>query len=182
MAPPLIEEQSKEERLEIARRYRAQRERELRALAAQGIEGAGPDEIEAAGEFSTVPTESIASIPGLGIFLVPIAKRRAAKLGLTPQALVAITGDRVHVLRMRPAGIRHEVTAVEPGRSWPRDQVTATNAGRAFMREKIELRVDGEAEGSESLLLYAPTLKTSPWSARVVRLLGAEAPDPIDLG
>lgn len=172
-----IDEQSKEERLEIARRYRERRGRELRELAARGIEGAGVDSIEAAGEFSTVPTESIASIPGLGIFLVPIARRRAAKLGLTPQILIAVRSDRVDALKMRPAGIRHAVTRIDPGRCWPRAEVAVEAAGPAFMREKFELRVEGE----EPLMLYAPTLKTNPWSADVVRLLGGEAPPPIDL-
>lgn len=178
MTPPLNDEQSQEERLAIARRYREQRGLELRQLAASGIAGAEPDSIEAAGEFSTVPTESIASIPGLGIFLIPIAKRRAAKLGLTPQVLVALTAEQVHVLKLRPAGIRRPLAEIEPGRSWPRAEVQVEAAGRAFMREKFELRHGEEPP----LLLFAPSLKTNPWSAAVIRLLGGEAPEPLDLG
>ncbi len=147
-------------------------------MAAGGLEGPDAAPVEVAGEFNTVPTESIASIPGLGIFMIPIARRRAAKLKLTPQILLAVTSDRVHALKMRPAGIRHPVTQVEPGRSWPRGQVRAERAGRAFMRDKIALQI-GEPE---PLMLYAPSLQTNPWSAEVVRLLGGEAPEPLDLG
>jgi hypothetical protein len=47
------------------------------------------------------------------------------------------------------------------------------------MRDKVLLHVP---DAGEPLTLYAPSLRTSPWSAEVVRLLGGEAPDPLDLG
>jgi hypothetical protein len=46
------------------------------------------------------------------------------------------------------------------------------------MRDKVLLHVP---DADEPLTLYAPTLRTNPWSAEVVRMLGGEAPDPIDL-
>jgi hypothetical protein len=168
-------EQTQAERLEIARRYRERRGSELRAQAAGAVDG----DVLAAGEFSTVPTEAIASIPGLGMLLLPIARRRSRKSGLSPKVLVAITPDRVHALAVDAAGLRRDETTTGPGRNWPREQVSAERAGRAFMRDKVLLHVPGEAE---PLILYAPSLRTNPWSAEVVRMLGGEAPDPIDLG
>lgn len=168
-------EQTREERLEIARRYRERRGAELRALAASAADG----EVLAAGEFSTVPTEAIASIPGLGMVLLPIARRRSRKLGLSPKILLAVTEAAVEALLLEAAGLRRDETEVRPGRSWPREEVRAENGGRAFMRDKVLLHVP---DAGEPLTLYAPSLRTSPWSAEVVRLLGGEAPDPLDLG
>lgn len=168
-------EQTQAERLEIARRYRERRREELRAQAAGAVE----DEVLAAGEFSTVPTEAIASIPGLGMLLLPLARRRSRRSGLSPKILVAIAADRVHALAVDAAGLRRDETTIEPGRSWPREQVSAERGGRAFMRDKVLLHVP---DAPEPLTLYAPSLRTNPWSAEVVRMLGGEAPDPIDLG
>ncbi|HET6832112.1 MAG TPA: hypothetical protein VFH44_12270 [Solirubrobacterales bacterium] len=170
-------EQTQEERLAIARRYRERRGSELRALAAPHVDG----DVVAAGEFSTVPTEAIASIPGLGMLLLPLARRRSRRgtLGLSPTILLALTATDVHALAVEAAGLRRDETAVEPGREWPRQEVRAARGGRAFMRDKVLLHVPGE---DEPLTLYAPTLRTNPWSAEVVRLLGGEAPEPLDLG
>lgn len=168
-------EQTGEERLEIARRYRERRREELLGLARPAV---ADGEVVAAGEFSTVPTEAIAAIPGLGMLLLPIARRRSRRAGLSPKLMLALTADTVHALAVHAAGLRRDETAVEPAKSWPRDQVSAERAGRAFMRDKILLHVPGEPE---PLTLFAPTLRTNPWSAEVVRLLGGEAPEPIDL-
>jgi hypothetical protein len=168
-------EQTQAERLAIARRYRERRRDQLKAQASAAVEG----EVLAAGEFSTVPTEAIASIPGLGMLLLPLARRRSRKSGLSPKVLVAITADRVHALAVDAAGLRRDETSIEPGRDWPRQQVSAERGGRAFMRDKILLHVP---DATEPLLLYAPSLLTNPWSAEVVRMLGAEAPEPINLG
>jgi len=170
----LAGEQTREERLEIARRYRERRGAELRTLAAQVV----PGEVVAAGEFSTVPTEAIASIPGLGMLLLPIARRRSRRVGLSPTVLLALDADTLHALKLEHAGMRRDETTVETGRSWPRDRVRAERAGRAFMRDKVALHVP---DRDEPLTLYAPTLTTNPWSAEVVRLLGGEAPEPLDL-
>ena len=167
-------EQTREERLEIARRYRERRGEELLALAGSAVAG----EVVAVGEFSTVPTEAIAAIPGLGMLLLPIARRRSRRVGLSPKIMLALTADTVHALAVEAAGLRRDETAVEVARSWPREQVSAERAGRAFMRDKILLHVPGE---DEPLTLFAPTLRTNPWSAEVVRLLGGEAPEPLDL-
>lgn len=168
-------EQTREERLAIARRYRARRGAELRELAAGAVDG----EVVAAGEFSTVPTEAIASIPGLGMLLLPLARRRSRKVGLSPLLLLALTVDAVHALALDAAGLRRNETEVRPARSWPRSEVTAERGGRAFMRDRVLLHVP---DADEPLTLYAPTLRTNPWSAEVVRLLGGEAPEPMDLG
>ncbi len=167
-------EQTQAERLEIARRYRERRRDELRALAATAVDG----EILAAGEFSTVPTEAIASIPGLGMLLLPLARRRSRRVGLSPKIMLALTAETLHALAVDPAGLRRDVTEVEEARSWPRAEVSVEDGGRAFMRDKLLLRVPGE---DEPLTLYAPTLRTNPWSSEVVRLLGGDAPAPIDL-
>ncbi|GIK77232.1 MAG: hypothetical protein EDQ89_08135 [Acidobacteria bacterium] len=170
-------EQTREERLEIARRYRERRGAELRALAATRVEG----EILAAGEFSTVPTEAIASVPLLGMALLPLARRRRRRdgLGLAPAILLALTASEVHALALERAGIRRDEAAVTPARAWPRSGVRAERAGRAFMRDVVLLHLP---ERSGPLKLYAPTLRTNPWSAEVVRLLGGDAPEPLDLG
>jgi hypothetical protein len=169
------DEQSREERLEIARRYRARRGRELKELAGRAV----PGELVAAGEFGTVPTEAIAAIPLFGMLFLPFARRRSRRSGLSPRILLALEADRVHALTLEPAGLRRDDTEVGPGRSWPRDEVRAERAGRAFMRDRVDLHVP---DAEEPLKLYAPPLITNPWSAEVVRLLGGEAPDPIDLG
>jgi hypothetical protein len=168
-------EQTREERLEIARRYRERRGTELRALASPHVGG----EVLAAGEFSTIPTEAIASIPLLGMALLPLARRRTRKLGLSPKVLVALTDTTVDALALDAAGLRRDETEPRPGRSWPRREVRAERGGRAFMRDVVLLHVPGD---DEPLKLYAPSLRTNPWSAEVVRLLGGETPEPMDLG
>jgi hypothetical protein len=110
---------------------------------------------------------------------LPIARRRSRKLGLSPKILLALTEATVEALLLEAAGLRRDETEVLPGRSWPRAGVRAENGGRAFMRDKVLLHVPG---AEEPLTLYAPSLVTSPWSAEVVRLLGGEAPAPLDLG
>ena len=129
-------EQTRDERLEIARRYRERRGAELRALAASAVDG----EVVAAGEFSTVPTEAIASIPGLGMLLLPIARRRSRKLGLSPKILLALTETTAEALLLEAAGLRRDETGVRPGRSWPRSEVWAENGGRASSRSSAPRR------------------------------------------
>lgn len=168
------EEQTREERLEIARRYRERRGAELRDLAAPYVAG----EVEAAGEFSTVATEALAAIPGFGMLLLPLARRRARRQGLAPKALIALDAERVYALPLRPADIRRDRSQAAAGPSWPRDEVSAARAGRAFMRDRVDLTVPGR---DDPIRLFAPPLIRNPWSAEVVRLLGGEAPDPLDL-
>jgi hypothetical protein len=168
-------EQTSEERAEIARRYRERRGRELRALAAAAVHA----EILAAGEFSTVPTEAIASIPGLGMAMLPIARRRSRRLGLSPRILLALGAETTFALTLDPAGLRRDETKVAEAREWPRAAVRAETAGRAFMRDRVLLHVP---DADEPIKLYAPRLRTNPWSAEVVRLLGGEAPEPLDIG
>jgi hypothetical protein len=168
------DEQSREERLEIARRYRERRRGELRELASRCVEG----EVVAAGEFSTVPTEALASIPGVGMLLLPWARRRSRRAGLPPKVLLALDRDDVHVLELRPADLRRDEVEVAPVVTWPREGVRVESVRRAFMRDVVTIDVSGR---EEPVTLYAPSLRTNPWSAEVVRLMGGDAPEPMDL-
>jgi hypothetical protein len=171
---PIREDQTREERLEIARRYRERRRAELHALAAPHIDG----EVIAAGEFSTIATESLAAVPGIGMLLLPLARRRSRRSGLAPKLLLALDAEHLHALELRAADLRRDTTQVSDGPSWPRSEVSAERAGRVLMRDRIDLNVP---DRDEPIRLYAPSLITNPWSAEVVRLLGAEAPEPLDL-
>jgi hypothetical protein len=171
---PAENDQSREERLEIARRYRERRGRELRELAATCVEG----EVVAAGEFSGIATEALAAIPGLGMVLLPYARRRSRKLGLPPAMLLALDRDTLHMLKLAASDVRRDGLRASPSRSWPRSAVSAERAGRVFMRDRISLRVPDE---DEPLTLYVSSLLTNPWSAEVLRLLGAEVPEPLNL-
>ena len=168
------DDQTREERLEIARRYRERRRNELRELASRVIDG----EVLAAGEFSTVPTEALAAIPGLGMLLLPLANRRARKSGLPPKLLLALDAETLHALELKPADLRRDRNEVSALRTWPRDAVSVERTGRALMRDRLDLHVP---DRDEPIKLFAPPLLTNPWSAEVVRLLGGEAPDPLDL-
>lgn len=174
MAPESKDEQSREERLEIARRYRERRGRELRELAAPWLEG----EVEAAGEFSGVPTEALAAIPLFGMLMLPWARRRSRRSGLPAALLVAIDRDTVHVLERGTSEEGRDRIEARPVMSWPRGSVRVESVRRAFMRNVVNLDVP---DRDEPLILYAPSLRTNPWSAEVVRLLGGEAPAPLDL-
>lgn len=169
------DDQSREERLEIARRYRERRGRELRQLAAGCVEG----EVEAAGEFSTIPTESLAAIPLFGMLFLPWARRRSRRRGLPPKLLIALDADHVHALGLEPADVRRDSSEVAPVETWPRGDVRVESVSRAFMRDVVKLEVAGR---DEPLVLYAPSLRTNPWSSEVVRQLGGDAPEPLDLG
>lgn len=165
------EEQTEEERLEVARRYRARRTRELRDLAAPHVDG----EVVEAGEFSTLPLESLAAIPILGAFFAFVARARQSRKRMTPNVLVALTRDDAWVLAMHG---EVEGPRLEPISSWPRSSIRVASVERKFMREQVMLEIDG----GERLKLFASPLRTNPWAAAVVRELGGEAPEPLDLG
>jgi hypothetical protein len=164
------DEQSEAERLAIARRYRVRRGDQLRDLAAGAI-GHRP---RAAGEFSTVPIESLAAIPLLGAFFAFAVRARQSRKALTPNVLLAIDEERLHLLAVRP---RVSGRSSEPLRSWPLAAVRVSSVRRRFMRDEVTVEIDGEAP----LRLFAPSLRTSPWSAEIVRSLHGEAPEPLDL-
>lgn len=170
-APDESEEQSEAERLRIARRYRERRGAELRALAAPHAGG----EVVAAGEFSSTPIETLAAIPVFGALFAAAVRVGASRRRITPNVLVALDAERVHLLSLRT-----ETTGptAEPLESWPRSAVRVASVQPRFMREEVRF----EIEGSEALKLYARSLRTNPWAGEVVRLLGGEAPAPIDLG
>lgn len=171
------EYQSREERAEISLRYRERRGRELRELASQGI-GVPAEAIEAAGEFSSVPTEAIAAIPGLGMLMLPLARRRARKAGIGPKLMLALDAEKLHALDLKPADMRRDRNQASGVDSWPRRECSVKRGGRVFMRDRVFLTVPGR---EEPITLYAPPLITNPWSSEVVRQLGGEAPDPLDL-
>ncbi|MBA2522535.1 MAG: hypothetical protein H0V25_04300 [Solirubrobacterales bacterium] len=173
--PEAGEEQTREERLEIARRYRERRGGELRDLAGRAIDG----DVVAAGEFSTVPTEALAAIPLVGMVLVPWSRRRSRRrTGLPPSILLALSSGTVHALELQPADVRRAEAEVREAKSWPRAGVSVESVGRAFMRSVVTLRVP---DADQPVVLYAPSLRTNPWSAEVVRALGGDAPKPLDL-
>ena len=166
------DEQSREERLEIARRYRERRGRELRELAAGAVEG----DVEAAGEFSAAPQEAMAAVPFIGIVMLPWARWRAKRAGLPLSMLLALTAEELHVLDVEKQDLRNDRAAAKPFRTWPRSAVRVTGVERAFMRTIVTLETP-----DAPLKLYAPSLRTNPWSAEVVRQLGGDAPEPLDL-
>lgn len=166
------DEQSEAERQEIARRYRTRRGEELKQLASSAL---GHEPI-AAGEFSTRPLEALAAIPVLGALLALAMRLRPSRGGLSSTVLVAIDSERVHLLE-----VANEITGpkAKTRESWQRSAVRVTAIEPAFMRERIIL----EIEGTESPpTLYASSLRTNPWAAQVVGLLGGDAPEPRDLG
>lgn len=165
------DEQSELERLAIARRYREQRGAKLRELARPHVEG----EIEAVGEFSTLPLESLAAIPVLGAFFAFIARARSSRKGSAPNVLLALDPDRLYRLSVRTeiAGTR-----AEPAGSWPRAGARVAAIERKFMRDRVIV----ELEDEEPLCLYASSLRTNPWAAALISALGGDAPTPLDLG
>ena len=84
----------------------------------------------------------------------------------------------VHLLELDKPGIGSDELAASPFRRWHRSEVRVEAVRRAFMRTIVTLDVP---DSDEPLTLYAPTLRTNPWSSEVVRLLGGEAPEPLDL-
>lgn len=164
------DEQSEEERLAIARRYRERRGKQLRELAGAELD----DQVLEAGEFSTMPIESLAAIPVLGALFAAAVRTRGSRRKLAPNVLVALDRKQVHLL-----SVRSEITGAraELDRSWPRDDVRVKSVTPRFMREEVVLEIAGE----QQLKLYASSLRTNPWAAAVIRELGGEAPDPLDL-
>lgn len=169
-SPDENEVQSEAERLEIARRYRRHRTAELRELARRVLER----EPVAAGEFSTVPIESLAAIPVIGAIFAGAIRIGRSRKRFGPNLMLALDDSELHLI-----SLRSEVTGPRPilKRSMPRDSVRVSEVRPRFMREQVTLEIEGE----DPLRLYARSLKTNPWSAEVVRLLGGEAPEPIDL-
>jgi hypothetical protein len=124
------DEQSREERLEIARRYRARRGQELKDLAAGAVDG----EVVAAGEFGAAPQEAMAAIPFIGIVMVPWARWRARRAGLPLQMLIALTADDVHLLELDKPDLRSDAHEARPFKSWPRAGVRVGEAARRRSR------------------------------------------------
>jgi hypothetical protein len=165
------DEQSEQERLEVSRRYREQRGRDLRELAQPHLSR----EALEAGEFSTVPIEALAAVPFLGAFLALATRLRPARRGLSRNVLLALDSERLHLLSIE-FGL--EGTRATPVSSWPRGSVRVGSIEPKFMREAVRLEIDGR----EPLTLYASSLRTNPWAAALLRALGGEVPDPRDLG
>jgi len=167
------DEQSLEERLEIARRYRKRRGAELRELAGRCVDG-----VEAAGQFSSVPIESMAAVPMVGTFMALWARARSKRRsGLPADLLIALTPQRVHALGVRANNVTAAEPAVAEVGSWPREQVSVASVRPRFMRSEVAIDTGEE----KPLILYVSSLRTNPWSAEIVRALGGEAPEPLDL-
>jgi hypothetical protein len=164
------DEQTEEERLEIARRYREQHGRELRELARPAL----PREATAVGEFSTLPLESLAAIPLVGALFAFIARASRSRRRTAPSVLVAVDPEEVHLLAVDSQVRGPRARRI---RTWRRDAVRVKAVEPRFMRDEVVL----DLVGAEPLKLYAPRLRTNPWAAEIVRVLGGDAPEPIDL-
>ena len=165
------DEQSEAERLAVARRYRELHTRELDALA----EPALPRRPLAVGEFSSVPLEALAAIPLLGAFFAFAVRVGRSRKSVGANLLVAIDAEQLHLLSVSST---IEGPTAKLLSSWPRETVRVASVRRRFMRDEVVI----ELPDAEPLRLYASTLRTNPWAAAVVRELGGEAPEPLDLG
>ena len=168
---PDEQEQSEADRLAISRRYREQRGRELRELAQANL----PREVTEVGQFSTVPIEALAAIPIAGAFVAFIARTRRARGDLTQNVLLALDEQELHLLSMRG---ELEGSRAEPVSAWPRADVRVGAIEAKFMRDRVTFEIAGE----EPLRLFASSLRTNPWAAALVKALGGDAPEPLDLG
>lgn len=164
-------DQSETERLEVARRFRAKKTDDLKALVRPLID-AEPLEV---GEFSTRPLEALAAVPIVGAFLALGSRAARSRSKLSADVLVAVDAEQVHLL-----SLRNEVTGPKAAPIWsrPRGQARVVSVAPKFMREEVVIDLDGE---EKPLRLYANALKTNPWAAGVVRALGGDAPQPMDL-
>lgn len=166
-------EQSEAERLATSRRYRRQRTDELHALVAPHLDG----EVVECGQFSRLPLEALAAIPVFGVFFAIYARIRGRRSGGSSEALLALDRDHLYVLDYgltdssgrRPVSVASRV---------PRSSVTVRSVRNTFMRDRVELEL-GDSE--KDLVLYASTLKTNPWASGLIRALGGDAPEPMDL-
>ncbi len=165
------EDQTEEERLAVARRFRAQKTERLHDLVRPLI-GVEPLEV---GEFSTRPLEALAAVPVVGAFLALGARLQHGSDGLSREVLLALDAAQAHLLSRREevAGPRAELIW-----SRPRTDLRVLSVTQKFMREQVEIEISGE---EKHLRLYATSLKANPWAAGVVRALGGEAPEPRDL-
>ena len=164
------DEQSERESAEIARRYRDRRGRELRAMAEPHLDR----EVLEVGEFATAPIEALAAMPFLGAFLALATRLRPSRQGLSRNVLLALDREELHLLTIREGIEDSEATVVT---SWPRGRVRVSSVEPKFMREAVRF----EIEGDDPLKLYAPSLRTNPWTAALIRALGGDAPEPLDL-
>lgn len=164
-------DQSEEERLAVARRFRAQKTEQLHELVAPLIDG---DPVEV-GEFSTRPLEALAAVPMVGAFLALGARVGRTRRKMASDVLLALDSETAHLL-----SVKNEVAGPVATLLWsrPRSELEVTGVAKKFMREQVTVEIAGE---EESLLLYANPLRANPWAAGVIRALGGEAPLPRDL-
>ncbi len=180
-----FDEQSEQERLDVARRYRELRSRRL----TEPVEALLGHEVVAVGEFSSLPRASYAAIPMFGALIAAAARLRArVRSALPEQMLLALDSEAVRLIatsRERLIGgiplsgppsdrADHGLNLV---RSWPRDSTRIASVTEKFLATEVVFLVD-QAE----IRLYTASLKSNPWSAELVRRLGGDAPAPRDLG
>lgn len=168
------DEPTEAERLATARRYRKARTAELRGLVSSQLEG----EVQEVGQFSRMPLEALAVVPVLGAFFALYARMQGRRRGGAADALVALDRDGFYLFDYEPT----DASGARPVRlaeRIPRSAVSVGATAKAFMRDKVTFEVEGPAE---ELILYASSLKTNPWAAGVIRALGGDAPEPMDLG
>lgn len=157
------------ERRDVARRYRDQRTRELREAAERAV----GHPVQAAGTFHSKLSILFKLIPVFGWITAARHRGRAKRLGVPQFMLLALDEKHVHVVDSRPPGGDGAGGLMA---SWPRSSVTVTSVTPAGSDHRISLAIAGEGE----VELYATSLRTNPWSAEVVRMLGGEVPDAID--
>lgn len=167
------DEVAEDERLATARRYRKARTEELRGMVADGVDG----EVLEVGKFSRFPFEALAAIPILGVFFALYARLRGWRRGGASDALIALDRDEVYVFDLGATDSSGR-RPVELADRLSRSRVRAAAVGKAFTRDKVTFEL---ADREKDLVLYASTLRTNPWAAGVVRALGGEAPEPLDL-
>ncbi|MGI8727476.1 MAG: hypothetical protein ACR2K6_07335, partial [Solirubrobacterales bacterium] len=105
------------------------------------------------------------------------ARIRGRRRGGSADALVALGRDELYVFDYEStdaSGAR----SVSLAERLPQSTVSVGAQTKAFMRDKITF----EVRDYDDIVLYASSLKTNPWAAGVVRALGGDAPEPLDLG
>jgi hypothetical protein len=171
--PGEAEEISPEERRETAIRYRRRRTEELNGIATRAV--GGP--VEAVGPFMAAAASRLAAVPVIGIFILPLSLLWARRRGLPDSLLLALDESSLHLIDTGlPTRARPHPQPPSVSRSYPRAGIRVGSIRRVLTDDEVRFEIPEHPD----LVLYAPSLRTNPWSAELVRLLGGEVPEPID--
>jgi hypothetical protein len=155
---------------ELTPEKQAEWERKYREAAQPHVDG----EIEAVGTFQrqgmwflTIPV-----VGELGLAVITafegVQKKRAG--GLPRDFMLAVTGDKVHALKYRPAGFNVKV-AGEVG-VFDRGDIRVSEHRRGNVADAVTLEVTEDGQ-TEEIKINANMLSRNPWSAEVLELLKA---------